>query len=720
MHLPEFPIRWYMLIYQLNLINMKKIFTTLFLIGLFVNFTWAQKDLTILLVNDNDQTATNTDSLRHAITANGYNFTDYDATVNGIPGPDLLNAYELVIWSAGNDATTNFWDKSDSENIKANADLLSYLDNGGMLWLEGIDFMYDAFSGAKDTFPSGSFVYDYLGINIYAGQAHIDDKVVYDGLPMMVAVEGNGICTTDTVEWRWTTMWYADAMVPTETAVPVYQMGPSDYDLADYYCAIYNEKGDAKILSFFIRADGYKTATLGAQVAGEVLDYFNQFSTGTSVDVTSIEITSESGFEITENNGSLQLGITVLPENATNKTVTWSIAESSVNASITAGGLLTASGLDNGNGTATVIATANDGSGVTGEADITISNQTLGDGYKVLLVNDDARDYTKYYDIDTALTASEYTYKVYDAAKIGYVPDYDYLSNFNFVIWYCARDGVDVKFWDISDEENIACNTPLKEYADNGGVVWLQGRDVFYDVWGSKYTAKNAAGDSVIHNFESGDFVYDYMGISSYVAQTAVNETSGNYEGLEQIDLTEENEMNTLDPITWISATYPMYYAEVLDVTDNAVPLYYMGPETYDFSLYYSMLYNNNGNAHFVTSGFNPADIDTQDHLNQYIKEVLTYFESTVDIQTIEANDFELSIYPNPANQWLTITLNSSSQNSLNLQITDMAGKTVLNTVLESGINQKSIDISELSNGLYNVSIQSNLSISNQKLLIIK
>ena len=91
------------------------------------------------------------------------------------------------------------------------------------------------------------------------------------------------------------------------------------------------------------------------------------------IPVTSITVTGAGGATaITTDRGTLQLSATVLPANATNKTVTWSISSgtslaSSGNdkASISSTGLVTA--IDNG--TVMVRATANDGSGIYGYTD---------------------------------------------------------------------------------------------------------------------------------------------------------------------------------------------------------------------------------------------------------------------------------------------------------------------------------------------------------------
>jgi len=90
--------------------------------------------------------------------------------------------------------------------------------------------------------------------------------------------------------------------------------------------------------------------------------------------VTEIEIAGQGGIAtITENKGTLQLNATVLPSDATNKNVTWSIINGTGQATISSSGLVTAVA----NGTVTARATARDGSGVYGSLIITISGQAV-------------------------------------------------------------------------------------------------------------------------------------------------------------------------------------------------------------------------------------------------------------------------------------------------------------------------------------------------------
>jgi uncharacterized protein YjdB len=92
------------------------------------------------------------------------------------------------------------------------------------------------------------------------------------------------------------------------------------------------------------------------------------------VSVSSVSVNGAGGASIiTSDNGTLQLIATVSPENATNKTVTWSVQNGSGQASLNASGLVSAVN----NGTVTARATANDGSGIYGTLTITISNQVI-------------------------------------------------------------------------------------------------------------------------------------------------------------------------------------------------------------------------------------------------------------------------------------------------------------------------------------------------------
>ncbi len=59
-------------------------------------------------------------------------------------------------------------------------------------------------------------------------------------------------------------------------------------------------------------------------------------------------------------------------------------------------------------------------------------------------------------------------------------------------------------------------------------------------------------------------------------------------------------------------------------------------------------------------------------------------------------NIFDITIYPNPASDFLTIS--KPNNNLLNLQLVDINGKVIVDTNIET---EKTLDISQIPNGLY-------------------
>ena len=108
----------------------------------------------------------------------------------------------------------------------------------------------------------------------------------------------------------------------------------------------------------------------GSGVTGSlVITITNQF-----IPVTGITVTGEGGMEtIVTDDGTLQMFATVYPENATNKSVKWSLVKGVGHASISETGLVTA----RSSGTVTVRATSSDGSNVYGDREITLINQIV-------------------------------------------------------------------------------------------------------------------------------------------------------------------------------------------------------------------------------------------------------------------------------------------------------------------------------------------------------
>ncbi len=203
---------------------------------------FVQQMAQVMVVFD-DNYSNHNEVIREALNAINLNYVDFDCGNDGsgypaqIPTFEQLKENDLVFWFTGNDGKRlALWQGQDT----VNTDLKQYLDSGGKLWVAGIDFLYDKYGGAADTFLAGDFVYDYLGIRSYDAQSKKDDDG--QGVPLVYLDHlsaPEGIASIDTLTWKYSTLWYVDAITPVEGAKVVYRMGPSDYALADapvYIC----------------------------------------------------------------------------------------------------------------------------------------------------------------------------------------------------------------------------------------------------------------------------------------------------------------------------------------------------------------------------------------------------------------------------------------------------------------------------------------------------
>ena len=157
-----------------------------------------------ILVVDDDNRYNHETYLTSALDDGGYVYQLYDCGedttgVEQIPGLTDLTAHDLVIWFCGDDGSDGtdlgFWNGSDEDNI----DLIDYLDGGGNLWVVGLDWLFDRYGAAPDTFQAGEFVFDRLGIASYDAQSYTDDG--NQGVTMLTRVPGQNIAQLDTILW---------------------------------------------------------------------------------------------------------------------------------------------------------------------------------------------------------------------------------------------------------------------------------------------------------------------------------------------------------------------------------------------------------------------------------------------------------------------------------------------------------------------------------------
>jgi len=461
-----------------------------------------------------------------------------------------------------------------------------------------------------------------------------------------------------------------------------------------------------------------ETAKLDAQwrldtLFAQGIRYFKQYISS-SILIDSIIINTTTGANtIDVKGGTLQFEATILPENASKKIVDWSLENNNANATIDQDGLLKSSGVSNGNGTVTVVVSALDGSGVTASMDVTITNQGDPSDYEILLVNDNANGTDRYHALETALVNNEYNFTVYNTLNTNDFPDFDYLVGFDVVIWYTGNDGLNLKLWDVSDSTDIKFNAPLKSYLDQGGIVWLQGLDFFYDIFGK---APYPEGDA---EFAAGSFIYDYMGVKKYVAQTKADDGGL---GVAQLDVVADNGFCELSPVLWKYTT--MWYVDALAITDNAVGIYKLGPADYVYNPFYAGLFNRNGKSKLMTFTFETARLDSQDNLDELFYEVLESFRTIVDdVNNPLFDNSSVSIYPNPVIDIMKVDYSLLQNTSVKINITNINGEIVFTQnegVKYPGQHTSVVNLNSLKSGMFFVNIIAGNQAVAKKVILIK
>ncbi|MFH1119193.1 MAG: T9SS type A sorting domain-containing protein [Bacteroidota bacterium] len=193
--------------------------------------------LRAMFVNDNSVYFPNTETVLTSLRQN-YLFDTivFFNAVDSMRAPtyEEMRAYWPLIWYTSTDGVDRYlWNGDDTDNQA----LMLYLEDGGIFWLMGNDFLYDRYGTAPVSFQPGDFPYDYLGIEQYAAQSYGDDGGL--GVEMLTYAANDFITMVpDTLRWIYETLWWVDGCVPTSQGIPFYRMAPDSYILSPYYPAV--------------------------------------------------------------------------------------------------------------------------------------------------------------------------------------------------------------------------------------------------------------------------------------------------------------------------------------------------------------------------------------------------------------------------------------------------------------------------------------------------
>lgn len=261
--------------------KIQKMRKLLFLYFLLFSVQLSQAQLSILFVDDSNDQFGNAELFKSALDSLGYEATYFDAEGMGVsPSAEVMASFDLIIWhTSTNGVGLQFWNGNDEDN----QEIKTYLDNGGRLWLVGLDFMFDRYGTPPDQFTEGDFPYDYLGIQSYIAQSYGNDGNL--GVPMAVPFPGGPIPGLDTLRWQFSTLWWADAVDPRPEATVIYEFGEAPYVMDGSPTGIYYSDGNFTVISYFFDLAVVRDFEMLKSTTQPVLAFFEQLSTSVSEDI---------------------------------------------------------------------------------------------------------------------------------------------------------------------------------------------------------------------------------------------------------------------------------------------------------------------------------------------------------------------------------------------------------------------------------------------------
>lgn len=290
---------------------------------------------------------------------------------------------------------------------------------------------------------------------------------------------------------------------------------------------------------------------------------------------------------------------------------------------------------------------------------------------KILFVDDTPDNFGNAERLRAFVDSAGYKSTLFDAATLAVTPTYDTLIKYRLVIWHTASQGAGLQFWKGLDQDN----DEIKKYLDNGGSLWVVGNDFMFDRYGAPSST-----------FAAGTFPYDYLGISSYDAQSYGNDNSV---GLSKAAPELNAPIAGLDTLDWNFAT--LWWADAVTMRAGAKGVYKMdGDASYPLKNKTTATFYNNGKFRTLSFFFD-LGLAKDAKLKSTMKKVLDYFQLISG--THEADDVVdrmMKVTPNPVTNQTTIQFDITEPSFVNVSIVDMQGRKI-----EQLLNHKYLPVGE-------------------------
>jgi len=247
--------------------------------------------------------------------------------------------------------------------------------------------------------------------------------------------------------------------------------------------------------------------------------------------------------------------------------------------------------------------------------------------FRVLFVDDsgDAFGNTEY--LASALDSLGYESVYIDAYGSADSPTAEQMSEFDLVIWHTSSWGLELQLWDGADTDNLELLIYLSQPNAN---FWLIGNDFFFDRYGAAPVT-----------FQSGDFAYDFLGISKYDVQSYADDGGL---GVPVVNPAPAPPIPGLADINWQFST--LWYADGFELRPEATPVYLFGDNTYSLSgTPTGVWYHPEGGARVLTYGFDLSLANNFNLIRSNVDSVLTWWQGELsatqspmfDLQSVQA-----------------------------------------------------------------------------------
>ena len=277
-----------------------------------------------------------------------------------------------------------------------------------------------------------------------------------------------------------------------------------------------------------------------------------------------------------------------------------------------------------------------------------------------------------------------------------------------------------LSFWYMTpgDGDNLQINYKTSALADG---EFLESMDVVNEWTLIEIALPNATADYYIEFFAIGNggdgilvddvTIYDNVNPELMWSGTTFTESSEN-----------DGSISTTINLTLTDETFTVTTGAITGFVTNNVPEGLTVEITATSNTEASILLTGNATNHqdaddisdmeitFTDEAFTNGDASVVETYSQ--TNLIVDFDNNVSVNSINNNN--ISIYPNPTTDFITI---ESSITPSNITITDITGRTIQNFTIQKHQNLTTIDLSDFNNGIYIVKIQIDNEILTSKII---